>query len=121
VSVDADLEGQMDDETGEGTLSFMLTQIHEGCVGEADDGTVFTLDGAPSVTAQLDMEVAEEMLAFDGSFMGAVDWTAADQREGTCTIDVTFSMDVNAGMQSGSTTMQGSVCGIDFSKSLSIS
>ncbi len=121
VSVDADLQGQVDDQTGEGTVSFTLTQIHDGCVGESDDGTVFTLYGAPSVTAQLDMEVSEEMFAFDGSFDGAVDWTAGEDREGTCTIDVTFSVDTNAGMQSGSASMQGSVCGIDFSKSLSIS
>ena len=120
VSIDADYEGEMDDETGEGTLSFVMTQMHDGCMGEADDGTVFTLDGAPSVTAELDMEVAEEMFAFDGSYNGAVDWATGD-RDGTCTIDVTFSVDLNGGMQSGSASMQGSVCGIDFSKSLSIS
>ena len=119
VSMDADLQGQMDDETGEGTLSFTLIQIHDGCVGESEDGTVFTLYGAPSVTAQLDMEVGGEMFAIDGSYDGAVDWTTGDDREGTCTIDVMFSMDMNGATQSGAVSMQGSVCGIDFSKSVS--
>ena len=72
VDVAADYEGQMDDETGEGTLSFTMTQIHDGCMGESDNGTIFTFDGAPSVTAQLDMEVGEEMFSFDGSYDGAV-------------------------------------------------
>lgn len=120
VAVNGEFTGQADDQTGEGSFSFTLVQIHDGCVGEANDGTVFTLHGSPSVTAQLDMVVAEQMLSFDGSFDGAVDWET-DDREGTCTIDVIFSVDLNGSMETGEASMAGSVCGIDFSRSLSIS
>ena len=119
VAVNSDFSGQADDETGEGSFSFTLSQIHDGCVAESEDGIVFTLWGNPSVTAQLDMEVADEILSFDGSFDGAVDWETED-REGTCTIDVTFSVDLDGGMETGAAQMQGSVCGIDFSKSVNV-
>lgn len=122
VGVDGTLNATMDDQTGAGTIDFALTQVHDGCVAESQDGIRFTLDGAPSVSAVLAMEFSEQAgtLAFGGSYTGAVDW-ATDGRDGTCSIDVEFTADLDGAMETGSASMSGTVCGVSFSKSLTIS
>jgi hypothetical protein len=117
VAVEGSLGASIDDEIGEGVVEFTLTQVHDGCTAESEDGVVFTLDGAPSVTSDLRMEFSEQVFTLDGSYTGAVDWST-EGREGRCSVDVEFSADLNGLSESGSVSMSGTVCGVQFSKSL---
>jgi len=120
VLTEGDLAVEFDDVTQEGTVEYTVTQTHQGCRMEAEDDIVFTLDGAPSVTADLFVEFGAETLFFEGSFEGGVDWVTGD-REGTCQVSAQFSADINPQTDTGSAELSGTVCGNSFSRSLTVS
>jgi hypothetical protein len=117
VSVSGTLSYEGDDETGEVEADLAVTQVHHGCVAESQDGTRFTLTGAPQIAATLSLLVSENTLSMTGSYAGAVGWET-DGREGTCSIDIEFSIDMSG--ESGAASMSGSVCGADVSHSLNV-
>jgi len=120
VAIDGEIDVVTNDETEElESLEYTVTQAHAGCVAESEDGLRFTLDGAPNVTANLLVLAEGDLIGMDGSYSGAVDWST-DGKEGTCTLSVEFSMDLNVGAQTGSATMSGTVCGISFSNSVNV-
>ena len=121
VAIDGALDLVTNDETEElESLEYSVTQAHDGCVTESQDGTTFTLDGAPNVTANLVVLAEGEAVSMDGSYSGAVDW-ATDGKSGTCTLSVEFSLDLNLGSDTGSAMMSGTVCGMSFSNSVNVS
>jgi len=120
VAVDGDVFVQFDDVTEEGTIEYTVTQVHQGCRAESEeDDIVFTLDGAPSVTSELSVSVLPGSFEFDGSVIGGIDWST-DSREGTCSVDLSFSMELDAVTETGSAQMSGSICGVTISRSLSV-
>jgi hypothetical protein len=118
VAVDGNLEYSGDTETHV-DATFAITQVHDGCVAESQDGIRFTLDGAPNVAANMSMSVSENELSLEGSFGGAVDWST-DGREGTCSLDVTLFLDMSGTAESGSVSMSGTVCGVSFEKAVTV-
>ena len=121
MAVTGDLDIVTDDETEELTsLEYTVTQVHNGCVGESQDGMRFTLTGAPNVTATFLVQTEGESVAMDGSYSGAVDWST-EGKSGTCTLSVEFSVNVNFGTETGTANMAGTVCGVSFSESVSVS
>lgn len=118
VTVSGDLEFSGDTET-QVDASYSITQVHDGCVAASQDGIVFTLDGAPSVSAGLNMSISQSSLSMDGGYQGAVDW-ATDDSEGTCTVDITLDIEANGLDETVSASMAGTVCGISISKTLDI-
>lgn len=118
VAVDGSLEYSGDTDT-EVNATFGVTQVHNGCVAESQDGIRFTLDGAPDVTANVSLSVSESALSLEGTYGGAVDWST-DGREGTCSLDVTLSVDMSGTAESGSASMSGTVCGVTFQKSVTV-
>jgi hypothetical protein len=121
VAVAGELDIVTDDETEELTsLEYTVTQVHNGCVGESQDGLRFTLTGAPNVTANFLVETEGDLIAMNGGYSGAVDWST-DGKSGTCTLSVEFSLDLNLGSESASASMAGTVCGVNFSESVTVS
>ncbi|MEX2473192.1 MAG: hypothetical protein WEA34_13475 [Gemmatimonadota bacterium] len=118
VGVDGSLEYSGDTETVI-NATFGLTQVHNGCVAESQDGIRFTLDGAPDVTSNVSMTVGENELSMEGTYGGAVDWST-DGREGTCSLDVSLSVDMSGMAESGSVSMSGTVCGVTFQRSVTV-
>lgn len=120
VAIEGEIDVVTNDETEElESLEYTLTQTHAGCVAESQDGVRFTLDGAPNVSANLLVLAEGDAIGMDGSYSGAVDWSTSD-KEGTCTLSVEFSMDLNLGAETGSATMSGTVCGMSFSNSVDV-
>lgn len=118
VGVNGNLEYSGDTETVI-NATFGLTQVHNGCVAESQDGIRFTLDGAPNVTSNVSMTMSENELSMEGTYGGAVDWRTGG-REGTCSLDVTLSVDMSGMTESGSASMSGTVCGVTFQKSVMV-
>ncbi|MEX2467092.1 MAG: hypothetical protein WD995_09280 [Gemmatimonadota bacterium] len=120
MNVAGELDIVTDDETEELTsLEYTVTQVHSGCVGESQDGLRFTLDGAPNVTANFVAMTEGDLISMDGSYSGGVDWST-DDKDGTCNLSVEFSLEMNAGTETGSASMSGTVCGVTFSRSLTV-
>lgn len=113
LEVDLDLTGTADPDTGAGDLTMELVEVPRGCVVRHEDsGRRFELDGAPGITATVDVVAdGEGAASFSGSYDGAVAWET-DDRDGTCTFDLAFGGegDELAGTASG--TLEGTVCGV---------
>lgn len=118
VGVDGNLEYSGDTETTV-NATFELTQVHNGCVAESQDGIRFILDGAPDVTSNVSLTLSENELSLEGTYGGAVDWST-DGREGNCSLNVTLSVDMSGTAESGSASMSGTVCGVAFQKSVTV-
>jgi len=111
-TVDAHIEvsGSGDDETGEIELTLAVTQAHHGCVEDAGDGSRFTLDGWPDVTATLTFGLdAAQTITLTGSIEGAIR-AAAGGRSGICAVDIAFGGQQDA-QGVGSYSVDGTMCG----------
>lgn len=118
VAVTGNMEYSGDTETHV-DATFGITQVHDGCVAESQEGIRFTLDGAPNVTADVSLSVSENELSLEGTYGGAVDWST-DGRQGTCSLDISISVDLSGTAETGSASMSGTVCGVSFQKSLTV-
>ncbi len=119
VDVDADLSGTLDVETGAVSTTMTVVQTHAACVAEGGEtGTLFTLDGAPSVIVAmvLDSNAQTGDFAVGATFDGAVAW-AAEGRSGTCSMDLDIDTSGNSISGTGTGTVTGSICGIAVSQS----
>lgn len=107
VALSVDIRGTVDDQTQSGTLSLFLSESLDACAFSAD-GTVFTLDTGPDLELvgdfawQAGQPVGEQSFSFDGG----VQWSAADGRSGSCSVDLQVTL-----FEDGSTVESGSVCG----------
>lgn len=111
--------------SGEGeTVSFAWTAevSYDACGVETDDGTFFLSTDSPvdldgSGQAVNDGEGSLEG-SFDWSYAGSVAWDELDGPAGTCTIDLTASLDFQGGASDAtwSGTVAGSVCGQDVDR-----
>lgn len=120
VAITMSYEGVVDYDTGFWDLTWDFVQAHDGC-GVAHDGHEFTLTGDPDISMTWDMEV-DESQSFDisGQYGGAVEWTVDDGRSGRCTVDVSFSATGDWSTGSGTTTVNGHVCGVDVSSEITV-
>lgn len=107
VSLSVDIDGSIDDQTQSGTLSLFLVEALDGCAFPAE-GTVFTLDTSPDLTLDGDFawDAGQPVGEQSFSFAGGVQWSAADGRAGSCTVDLQVTL-----LEDGSTVESGTVCG----------
>lgn len=117
VAVSGTLLFDIDDETGDGTLDYTVTQDHQDCVAEAEDGMRFTLNGAPNVSADFVATLEGTGLTFAGGYVGAVSWVTG-ARSGTCSMDVDFSLTGDVEAETGTASISGTVCGVNFTHTL---
>jgi hypothetical protein len=120
VAMSGDLILEIDDETEDMTFDYSVTQVHQNCAAASEDGIVFTLNGAPNVSATLFVQALQDTLSFSSNYSGAVDWSTQG-RSGTCSLSVQFSFEMNATTEAGSGSMTGTVCGHNFSQTVSFS
>jgi hypothetical protein len=123
VDVDGSVGLSGDDETNEGRIELAVRHDHAACVVEADDGTVFTFDGAPSVTLDLVLETdGVGQLDWSGVIEGRLAWST-EEREGTCPIALEFGGTVSEVEQSIAVSVDGTVCraAVEHSWSLTLS
>lgn len=110
--------GSLESSEDGGTVSFDWTAevSYDECGVETDDGTFFLSTASP-----VDLDGSGQAVSDDGSLEGSFDWSYAgsvawdelDGPSGTCTIDLTASLDFQGGA-SGATwsgTVTGLVCG----------
>jgi hypothetical protein len=111
LSVTGGIDVVVDDETGVGSYDHELRKTHESCRVVAPRlEREFLLEGAPSVTTRASARLeSEALVSIEGSEQGSVAWQL-DDRSGTCTIDVTYTVTGPAG---GTPSYQatGTVCG----------
>jgi hypothetical protein len=119
VDVIGDLTFDIDDETGDGTITFDVTQDHIDCGAESEEGIRFVLNGAPDITSTFTIVQDGNLLSFSGGYDGAVGFETED-KEGTCSLDVDFSLQGNVATETGTATLNGRVCGITFSHNLTL-
>lgn len=116
VVISMSFSGDVDDATGAGTIDMGITQDHADCVVQSEEGTQFTLNGAPETTTDVSMSVdAAQDFTMTGAFGGGVQW-ATGGRSDTCTIDL--GIDASGNLQTGAITgtVSGIMCGQDVSQ-----
>jgi len=104
VSISGSVSGDIDESTGNGTVTLSMTESISGCK-ISHDGVTFTVDGDPNIAIDSDVTVSGGGETLSGMFemSGGFTYTASDGRAGGCGIDVS----VNLSTYSAS----GSVCG----------
>lgn len=118
VTLQGVVDGDIDDETGAGTIEFSVDLVHALCGVQGDQGTQFTLTGNPGLGFDFTMETdGEENFGFSGEILGNVDWST-DEEDGSCGIDYDFSGESAQGGFAFNT--EGTVCGVEFSHSLNV-
>lgn len=123
VTADVAIDGTVDSESNEVDLTFQLTATHSGCgVVHEQSGREFTLTTVEGDELTLNMDLvidASRQLTATGDYSGTVEW-ATEGREGRCSVSATFEMsgDVEAGTFTG--TIDGTACGVSFSRTTSV-
>ncbi|MDH5758976.1 MAG: hypothetical protein OEZ65_05255 [Gemmatimonadota bacterium] len=120
VGIVAGVSLTVDTATAAVQMDFAMIQTHDACrVPHQESGKVFTIDGAPDLT--VDLRIATDGTGtseVSGNISGALDW-ATDGRAGTCNIALVFTGTGDRLAGTGSTTLDGSMCGIDVSQTVS--
>ena len=107
--------GTVDDETGAGSLTIVTEQIHESCTFQ-EGQLVFTLDGNPRVTTELDFSTdGAGNFETSGTLTGEVDATVGET-VGRCPVDLTFDGGETA-TGAASYQIAGTMCGVGVSAS----
>jgi hypothetical protein len=113
IQVTASISGQIDVATGSMTVETSGTQTPRACAFPADK-TTLTITGTPSVThtAKLTIVNGQPSGVQTATAKGGLDWSAADGRKGSCSLDYTSTADFTAKR----VTVKGTVCGstIDY-------
>ena len=119
VAYDATVSVSGDTESEAGSITYSMTQAHDGCAVQSEQGTVFVLDGAPDITLQFTVvNNGEGVVEWGGSLEGAIRWVT-ENRTGTCEANFEFS-----GRQEGETSvsagLSGTICGHSIVREFSI-
>lgn len=111
VGLSGSVNGQLDDQTLEGSLSMELTWRLNSCL-VATETTSFTVNHEPEITFTGDFDFTQDEISVSGTEKGGFRFTAADGRTGSCAIDLTFSTSFNAVAQSATNSVSGTICGL---------
>ena len=119
VAVSGSVSFNVDDQTGDGTINFSVTSVHNACAGESQGGIAFTLTGAPDIEASFSAVSEGDAFSFSGGYEGAVAWETGE-KSGTCSVDVEFSLSGNLATETGSASITGQVCDATISHTLEL-
>lgn len=118
VTVEGSLTGDVDQETGAGTLDFSLTQVHDDCGVQSEAGTSFTLNGNPNTGLDLGFDFAETGdFTMSGTMGGGVAWLTGGN-SGTCTISLTINASGNVETEAFSGSVTGTACGHSINETI---
>ena len=112
IGVTGSIEGELDDETFEGSVDFDLTESINGCVVVGETVT-FTVDSEPDIGIVGSLEITETTFSLSFEIGGGLAFITDDEREGTCAIEMSLSITATTSgdSQSATATVSGSVCG----------
>jgi len=106
--VNGAITGSIDDQTFAGSLALDVTTAMTDCGFMADE-QVFTFNTNPALqlsgSAQWDQNGLVGSSTF--TYVGGLDWAAADGRSGSCSFDVLVTV-----RQDGSEAASGTICGV---------
>lgn len=111
IGINGSADGQIDDETLAGNLSIQFTHTFNGCMVSAN-GITITVSHNPPIVFQGDFTFSQDELSVDGSERGGFEYVTSDDREGSCAIDMSFSISHNSATQTSSASVTGRVCGV---------
>lgn len=118
VSISGSVQGDVDDQTGEGDFDVTMTQSHQDCVASSDAGTTFTFNSSPGLQTSMDFTTTSDgSYSITGSHSGSLGWTTGE-KSGSCSVDISY--DFSGSQSSFSGSAQGTVCGVDVSHSLDV-
>ena len=115
VKFSGTVSGNVDDNTGYGTMNLDADLVHSSCQGAASTGQVFTLSGAPKVSMDFDMTSSSSGFSWNGSMGGNVSWSTSG-KQGTCAISMNFNMTGDYTGENYSGSQSGKVCGTDVNQ-----
>lgn len=117
IGMSGNLQGDYDDETGEGAFNLAISQDYMDCVSTAESsGRTFTFGGGMDM--DLDMEVSQNSFSMDGTNQGTLQWSTSG-RSGSCSVNVSYQFSGSETSFTGQ--VSGTVCGVDVSQDLSMS
>lgn len=106
------MNGDIDDQTFLGSFDIDIEFDPSAC--RITSGTSsFTVDGDPHIQLTATFTIGETTFSVEGSETGGIAFTTADGRTGTCAIDLDFSSSINSETQAISSTVSGTVCGLN--------
>ena len=111
IGIDGSANGQIDDQTLEGNLSMTFTYTLNECAVTANDITV-TVSHNPEIVFEGGFTYSQDLLTVDGTERGGFEYVASDGRQGSCAIDLSFSVSYNSGTQTSTASVTGEVCGL---------
>ncbi|HSM05833.1 MAG TPA: hypothetical protein VK858_14545 [Longimicrobiales bacterium] len=115
VRYEVTVTGTVDDETGAGSLTIVTEQVHESCTLQ-EEQLVFTLDGNPGVTTEVDFSTdGVGNFETSGTMTGEVD-AMVGETVGRCPVDLAFE---GGETSTGAASYQiaGTMCGVEVSAS----
>ncbi len=119
VALSGSLDVYVNDTTQAAELTYVMTQVHDGCVVQGDGGRQFTLTGNPNLGFNFLVSTEGESVTWDGTVAGTLDWVH-DGNSGSCGISYEFSGTAQAGQSIGG-SVEGTVCGYQIDREFSLS
>lgn len=117
----ASVSATINDNETNGSIAISITQGFTNCKATSSAGRMWTFNGNPNIVTTFNGTSNEQTGAFtlNGSQTGGI-LVSSDLGSGACAFDVTYAMsgNDNTGAFQGSVT--GTICGKDFSQSLTI-
>jgi hypothetical protein len=125
MAINGSASGNIDAEAGTGQLGYTYTLTPNGCQVTTQSQKTFTITGDPNIEVTGDLDLSQTAFVFEFGYNGRFAWTEANAGEGVCAIDLTANFDMTLDETSGEPTsmtanMQGTVCGYNINRSLSV-
>lgn len=121
VAVAASLEVEGDTESEAGRIEYTLNLDHQGCTAASPNEVVFTLVGAPSVTAHFVAENdGQGNVVLEGSLEGRVEWRAEGREGGVCEVDLQIAGAISQSAETIEFEASGVVCRFSIQASASV-
>lgn len=114
ISMSGSVKGQIDDQTYEADLNIGFTLGFNACAVSSDVTTV-TVSNPPGIEFSGDFVMGQTSFSIGGHESGGFDFVTSDDRSGSCAIDVTFDASYDSESGVSTSTVSGSVCGVDAS------
>ncbi len=114
IGLDGSMNGDVDTQTGEGSVDVDFKWIINGCVVPTQSTTV-TVQGDPHIQFAATFTFSQDSFSMDGTQAGGFSFTTGDGRSGSCAIDLSFQSSVNYTTNAVTGSFNGTICGISGS------
>ena len=112
IQVVGSMTGNIDEQTFASTITMEFTWSLNGCLVPTET-TTFTVDGDPEINFSAELTFSETEFGMSGTETGGFSFTSSDDRTGSCAVDVTFSTSLNMSTGADTTTITGTICGLN--------